>query len=908
MLWMRRVAMAQNPHLQFKYRAPLCATPTVPKVARRSATGRQFDAAARATSYTLGSVQRTEFTDHGAFVRALAGKVEAEREGYHSFAACCSTAIAEARKLAVDSTEPSASRPHRVVISTAAMLLTKLSGVVDRYGPLIRELLAELLAGIYAGATVDALLQSIGSAATDDDFSFLTTRDLYSDNELGLRGAHATLTLKAAKLTHTIDRTDLVVTKLLDRERDHRLAFAWRAWRWCVRGRREVTEHWLAARRRALCRSDLRVAMAEWRHFSSEKRKQRIASVGAANSERLMDHVRELTRQITVREEEIMAQRAGRDRAVERASSAEELLEHERMEGARLRTRLADADAKARSLLGMAVVVMGRIESALPVLATAPPRTVLQAAMNDGALRRGESTAKSFAITNVADTVAAGNVLAAVIQWVNDRLAEVDSTLRVANLEDDFADGRVYSQLLSIVSGFSAPPTTDSTVERVNHVLRAARSVHVDGGLTAADVLSTVQSVHLGLCTRLLQRYAVADRPGQLRAAVAKAAPSRKEGRDSSSLRARVADPPRPAGAPTAVLTTEALVTIMTRFEHLHVDLAHHRQWQQIALAAVNHAASSAALDARERDPEEEARRKEFALITPAKLHQMMPAGALRFAGSDAKDVTGDNDVTDALAALCTSLRGALLSSEKAFSAAFQHYCTCTKTDTHRPGAIDATGWAAFISDCALIPKVLSRHEADALLKVHNGSIEEADWPLISIRLFVSRDDVPSDPDDFSAQFKLFVQAAIVPCFPSSMIPRLSELLNDGSVQDILRLYREPLRKIFNDQAVKDSGDTGSTTPRFRIGTFATMCRELRVPVDEAEAMQLFAATRLVLCAADGAASAPGVGFLGFTGCACVMSLAKHGGNPLLPPQAAVKTFLVTAFFPYYQARLKLKW
>ena len=102
--------------------------------------------------------------------------------------------------------------------------------------------------------------------------------------------------------------------------------------------------------------------------------------------------------------------------------------------------------------------------------------------------------------------------------------------------------------------------------------------------------------------------------------------------------------------------------------------------------------------------------------------------------------------------------------------------------------------------------------------------------------------------------------------------------------------------------------DVPNAPPRLRLAAFIVMCRELRVTTEQQDATKLFAACRLLLSAADGAATLPGVGFLGFTGCMFFCGQVRFGGNPLVPAEDSFRTFLTGALFPHFQARLKLKW
>jgi hypothetical protein len=233
-------------------------------------------------------------------------------------------------------------------------------------------------------------------------------------------------------------------------------------------------------------------------------------------------------------------------------------------------------------------------------------------------------------------------------------------------------------------------------------------------------------------------------------------------------------------------------------------------------------------------------------------------------------------------------------------------YCISVKGDDLHPSCLDSAGWIAFISGVALIPKFVTRATADGVLKACGGVVEESEWPLAILRLFLARGDVPTDVDALVQQFKAFVQTAIVPYLPDTMLPPLLVAFNSGAVQDIARVHREPLRKIFADIATRE--DVPNAPPRLRLSAFIALCRELRVSTEISEASKLFAACRLLLYAADGAANLPGVGFLGFTGCMFLCSQVRLGGNPLVPSDESFKTFLTSSVFPHFQARLKLRW
>lgn len=193
--------------------------------------------------------------------------------------------------------------------------------------------------------------------------------------------------------------------------------------------------------------------------------------------------------------------------------------------------------------------------------------------------------------------------------------------------------------------------------------------------------------------------------------------------------------------------------------------------------------------------------------------------------------------------------------------------------------------------------------------------------PTAIARLFLARSlspPIPSqgwtDVDRAVELFRLFVQQVILaPQYvPRSLIDDFVATFQLSGVQDLMKLHREPLRKLFNDLS---SRDTTTQLSRIRLDAFiqfATREVKLMPVVEVAEVLRLYQTCRigasLVGPLSRGSAMVvPGLDLNGFVMALMLLSRIRFG-FPMLHIGNALQQLLTTVVFPAVQFRMKLKW
>lgn len=193
--------------------------------------------------------------------------------------------------------------------------------------------------------------------------------------------------------------------------------------------------------------------------------------------------------------------------------------------------------------------------------------------------------------------------------------------------------------------------------------------------------------------------------------------------------------------------------------------------------------------------------------------------------------------------------------------------------------------------------------------------------PTAIVRLFLARSLNPPSPslgwndvDRAVELFRQFVpQVILAPQFvPRSLVDDFVTSFQQPAVQDIMKLHREPLRKLFTDLA---SRDASTQLSRIRIEAFvqfATRDVKLMPVVDAPEVQRLYQTCRIAgslvgPLSRSAAMVVPGLDMNGFVVALMLLSRIRFG-FPILSGAAALQQLLTTVVFPAVQFRLKLKW
>jgi hypothetical protein len=193
--------------------------------------------------------------------------------------------------------------------------------------------------------------------------------------------------------------------------------------------------------------------------------------------------------------------------------------------------------------------------------------------------------------------------------------------------------------------------------------------------------------------------------------------------------------------------------------------------------------------------------------------------------------------------------------------------------------------------------------------------------PTAIARLFLARSLSPPVPsqgwtevDRAVELFRMFVQQVILSPqnVPRSLIDDFVTTFQQSGVQDLMKVHREPLRKLFNDLS---SRDTTTQLSRIRLDAFVQFStREVKLMpvVDVAEVLRLYQTCRigasLVGPLSRGSAMVvPGLDLNGFVMALMLLSRIRFG-FPMLHIGSALQQLLTTVVFPAVQFRLKLKW
>jgi hypothetical protein len=545
--------------------------------------------------------------------------------------------------------------------------------------------------------------------------------------------------------------------------------------------------------------------------------------------------------------------------------------------------------------------VMSRFERSFQRLATGSTKSVEVAGgvdstatgRNDG---DSNSSSRVFSVANAAGCLK---------EWVNVALENYGSAMRVRSLGTELSDARVFAQLLAVL-GAPPLPAVDTDHERCTLVISQARMLGIDCGLTDSQLRQGRESTNIILLAAMLRRYALMDAP-----------------KTTSN------QPFLSFSDAASAMTNEALIAMMTRFEQLQTELASNRRWVDISSAIAN---TASALVLTEKDVSDAADaalqliRQRVAMVSSDALKAAMPApllASLATAHATSQE-TASAALELALSAMTADLSSVLTTSAEGLVQCLQHYATFSSTDSNRPMVLDIGAWLRWNTDAKIVPKVVSKAACEGVAKgLPSQCVTPASLPACLLKMFflkgASSDGTSATANDIVEQFRgVVVDFVNAPSTLRTSLDPFASLTLSKEVQDCFRGYRDPIRRIFNELALKES--TPGAQPRLRSTVFVSLAVELKV-LEATDAARLFAAVRIALESVDNStvaaddsdspvapAGAQGVGLPGFQGLVFALSLTKYGGFPLASPTACIKSFLTSVLFPEFQHKLKLRW
>ena len=560
------------------------------------------------------------------------------------------------------------------------------------------------------------------------------------------------------------------------------------------------------------------------------------------------------------------------------------------------------------------------------------------------------------------------------------------STTRVTGIGAELSDGRVFAHILSAL-GAPPFPAVDTDHERCAAVLAAARLMGVDGGLKEADLRAGNADVNTVFLGAMFLRFCLIDRPPG-------GGSGSQTGKQASAASAMTAE---------VDVSNETLIALQSRFDRLQADVARNRRWVQLSFAVANTAMQTAVVAAAAKlsappmagsgDSATGSDGQGAAVpnvVTPELLRDTMPpamtAAVLQQAAAGTADIVQQQARQDAaLRSVADEMSLVVASNTTALHLVQQHYSAFAAVDTLRPCVLDAAAWTRFCTDTKLVPRVIPRPVADQLVSktFASGVVSSRQFIAAVLRLYftyfegIRKMGGPSVVSSSSAggsgiggdaasstaagggaaggdlveQFRAFVLEHVLGAGAASRVSleAFVESFHARDLQEVLRVFRDPLRKIFHDISVREASSAvggGPPVPRLRLAAFVTLSSDLKL-LEPPDAARLFLAIRhafekidgaggdsmvVVSTAAAASPSAPsallpsdataasahnevfsppaavGVGFAAFQGLMLALALSRLGGSPLASPPQCLKAFLTSSLFPEFQHRLKLKW
>ena len=470
----------------------------------------------------------------------------------------------------------------------------------------------------------------------------------------------------------------------------------------------------------------------------------------------------------------------------------------------------------------------------------------------------------------------------------------------ISNLSNSLADAVAYCcVLISVLSNkderdklndFSAL----SPAQRMALIVQASTFYGIDGGMTAQVLLESAsngdESPHLLFCCRLFQLY----------------------------TRASI---PRRAVRPLPEAEVEGLQVRLQQCADAYKNV---RRWETLSIIVANYGQQYAAKKLRgENVTGEDAAREQYVNVSAEIMRDLLLPITIfpQDFGAEQKE--------DAVHHMTSEIRTVLLAHYGAIRDSQLVYAATAATDTQRGDHVDANGWAKFLSDIKVVPKVVSKTAAEAVFRscaVNESpdgnaviSIDPKQWCLAIVKLFFASHESGAAPmEDVISHFQKFLDG-IVSALPRCFYESFVAAFRDSGVQDVLRQYKDQIRKIYQEIA-RDKEHN-----RVRIEGFTHfVCKDLHM-LDASEVEVLFGAIRVLIASGDladdsvsgpratpqvqplGQQPLPGIGMTGFH--ASLFALARTKcGNPFWAYAAALQAFLCASLFPAFQIRLRLKW
>lgn len=805
--------------------------------------------------------------------------------------------------------------------------------------------------------------------AGEVDCSFLLQLPAYFDEIVAARERADAALRSSSQVRLSLLAASQVAERIVERDILETKRAHFVAWRKTVTrlrlAREAVHRHgWLSQQRKKQ-----RKAFANWRLGIALSREQRMLELSARNSEALTNRSRELAQRIESREAELNKQRQLKESYILKSERLEDMLNSGREEVVRLRAKLMDSEARARATFEAGSGLIKKLEVSHVNRAASGPLSRLelegevtsrrlqslnaqgtQLALKDpflhiqsvqesrpwrvgnpqnflvswvnefidrmalGQVQGGSSTGSAapnnlpaWSNANASAAVAAGAAAggggvsslsvkassafqqhdidnAMAIQNRHPQLASFD---HITGLVPDLCNGRVYTAIFNFlgISPHIMNVQFESEGERRAAVVRAAKEEGIDCFLRPEDLAKEDELPHMALCTALFCRYC--------------------------NQQAIV----------TQQEEIDTVPALLERSEALLRSVQSNRRWNdlhQILQSTVSGVAVQRCFGIVKGTAMTGL--SGFTSISLAVVKTLRPP-ATKFSDDPAEDDQRCERLAVSMQSCLGALRGIVLD-------AFFYYASYVSTDSLDPYTLDRSAWRKILSDNKLSPV---KKRGDSLYELlldlfdHPGFpvlstllpppspviLNVEDWLVAIVRLFFAKIEIHKTPANsiemLSNLFRTYVVENV--CKNVGLLRHADFVAEFGTpdLQNTLRQYREPLRRIYNEL-------TAAPPNRFRLDMFVHLASRLKVPLDpENELPHCFASVRIALTDRTTIATARGdvgqmrgVDFNGFCALVYVLSQAKMGGNPFALKGYTLELFLTSCFFIHFQGRVPL--
>ena len=519
----------------------------------------------------------------------------------------------------------------------------------------------------------------------------------------------------------------------------------------------------------------------------------------------------------------------------------------------------------------------------------------------------------------------------------DDALARLESDAslavsKVTHLSQSLADGLVYSIILWRIAAHRfgdskkvnlelAPfPVLDCNYDRCAFAIRIAKFLGVDGSLTPEHIMRSDEEslkIHFLFCSRIMELHSSTT----------------SLHRSMPELDDAFVEPLTSTLATTIIQSSSDQLEVLEHWAKVRKCIANYSQGISCGTIDVGALVSSAA-------------RLSSSVVTADTIREHLPPHSIAFSKENAYAVAAASGRRmsmsfdqAAMTFLVEEINNILSSEAQLLREARLFYASLVATDAVDL-VLDTPTWFRFLADIkAASMKAVSRSATDAIFRslatptnpnanavkpsaivsvssppekesqaaCYHAPVSKLDLAIVRIFLVKSH-SAWRDVDHGVELFREFFKNDIAPNLPRSPVDSWLAMFNTPGVQNVLRQYKDTLRRVFNELSVTD---VSTQLNRITMDEFVIFCtRDIKLLADPLEAQQLYHTARICsnhLSPLRGSVQLSGIDYVGFSVAVLILSKTKFG-LPLLPHHVALQNFLVGIMFPLYQFRMKLKW